>query len=494
MKIFSAAQIRAWDAFTIDNEPISSIELMERAATACFTWLTDRFEHSTKYAVFCGRGNNGGDGLAIARLLLLAGQNVEVYVLQGEKSSEDFTTNLDQLNKFTDSKEISSSADLPNISNETVVIDALFGTGLNKPPEGIAAELINHINASGNQVIAIDMPSGLFADTASIGNIIVQAGVTLSFQINKLAFMLAENKSFTGEIVIVDIGLHPSYYEQTPTLFYTATKELINSIYKPRNQFGHKYNFGHALLFAGSRNMMGAAVLCAKACLRSGAGLVTVHTEEGTQGIIQSALPEAITSTEDNFDLLLAKKAAIGIGPGLLVSDVNTNLLKKIISTYEKPIVIDASALTILAGNISLLQQRGFAAPVLTPHSGEFDRLFDKRQGDFERMKKAIEMAATLNCYIALKGHHTLVACPDGDAFFNTTGNAGMATAGSGDALTGILTGLLSQGYTQKEACILGVYLHGLSGDLAASKISQEALIAGDIIDHIGTAYQKIKA
>ena len=494
MKIFLAAQVRQWDAYTIGHEPVSSINLMERAATACFTWLTSNFKNPNTYIVFCGTGNNGGDGLAIARMLLLAGNTVNVYMLEGEKRSEDFSTNLQRIKLLLASLQFINDTDFRAIPNDAIVIDSLFGSGLSRPMKGLAADLVTHINAAGKTIISIDIPTGLFADSGSEGNAIIQASHTLSFQTNKVAFLMAENNKYTGIIHLLDIGLHQQFYNDTPTLFNTIDQKEIRLIYKPRNQFAHKYNFGHALLYAGSKNMMGAAILCAKACLRSGAGLVTVFTEDNAQPVIQTALPEAITSTEHDFEKLIQKKSAIGIGPGLELSPANKDLLKNIIAGYSGAMVIDASALQMLSADIGILQQRILNPAIITPHTGEFEKLFGKTVNDFERIKLAMQSAIELGCYIVLKGHNTLIACPDGNAFFNTTGNAGMATAGSGDVLTGILTGLLAQGYSQKNACLLGVYLHGMAGDVAAEKMSQEAMIAGDIIECIGDAYKKIKS
>ena len=492
MKIFSAKQIREWDAFTINHEPITSIDLMERAASACFKWITRQFISPEAYIVFCGTSNNGGDGLAIARLLLQADKAVEVYILKGEKRSDDFSKNLERLLPLLPGLTFIDTTAMPVISPKATIIDALFGTGLSRPLEGDAMNLVHHINGSGNTIISIDLPSGLYADSSSLGNCVIKATATLSFQLPKLAFLLAENSSFTGMIQIMDIGLHQVYYNETPTLFNSIKHQDVKLIYKPRNQFSHKYNFGHALLYAGSKNMMGAAILAAKACLRTGAGLVTVFTEEGTQPIIQMALPEAISSTETDFEKLTLKKSAIGIGPGFGISESNKLLLKNLVLAFSGPLVIDASALQMLSLDIDLLSQRNLTPAILTPHTGEFEKLFGKTSNDFERMNLALRKATEFNCYIVLKGHHTLIACPDGGAFFNTTGNAGMATAGSGDVLTGILTGLLAQGYSQKDACLLGVFLHGMAGDIAATKWGQEAIIAGDIIDALGKAYKKL--
>jgi ADP-dependent NAD(P)H-hydrate dehydratase / NAD(P)H-hydrate epimerase len=268
---------------------------------------------------------------------------------------------------------------------------------------------------------------------------------------------------------------------------------LIHSIYRPRDEFAHKYDFGSALLYAGSKDMMGAAILCATAVLRSGAGLVTVYTTAATEAVMQIALPEAITTTEKDFSIIIQKKNVIGIGPGLEISDSYRTLLKQIIEQWEQGLVIDASALTMLAAYPDLLTKRKQYPAILTPHVGEFERLFGKAADHTDRIKMAMAKATELNCFIILKGHNTCVASPDGQGFFNTTGNAGMATAGSGDVLTGILTGLLAQGYSPLNACLLGVYIHGMAGDIAARKYSEEAMISGDIITCLGEAFKTIQ-
>ncbi len=492
MKIFSAAQIRKWDDYTIRHEPVSSINLMERAGMLCCNWITGNVEKDLPYIIFCGTGNNGGDGVAIARMLVAAKKKVKVFILEGEKRSADFNTNFARLQPILHEVKFISSGNLPVIDNETIIIDSLYGTGLNRPLEGLAVELILHINQSAGIVVSIDIPSGLFADKCSIGNVIIKATHTLSFETHKLAFMMSENGSTIGSVHLLNIGLHLDYLNTTPTPFYSLDQSEISKVYKTRNQFSHKYNFGHTLLYAGSKNMMGAAILCAKACLRTGAGLVTLHAEDLTQGIIQSALPEAITSTENDWKILSIKKAAIAIGPGLEKSTANKILLKEIIKGFVGGVVIDATALHLLAEDTNVLNNRNTRPVILTPHTGEFEKLFGKTNNDFERMQVCLQKSTALNCYIILKGHHTLIACPGGDAFFNTNGNAGMATAGSGDVLTGIVTSLLAQGYTEKESCIFGVYLHGLAGDIAAKKMSQEAMIASDIIECLGEAFQLI--
>lgn len=495
MKIFSASQVRQWDAYTIAHGGASADELMEKAATACYHWIIGHATAGMHFIFFCGMGNNGGDGLAIARMLINANKKVSVYILEAEKRSAGFLLNLERIETLLPGIAYVDNYDFPVLPDTgAIIIEALYGTGLNRPLKSIAAHLVQYINQSGKPVISIDMPSGLFADINSEGNTIIHATHTLSFQTSKLAFLMTENRRYTGMAHILDISLHQHFYEVTPTLFYTIDADTINMLYKPRDQAGHKYNFGHVLLYTGSKNMMGAAILSATAVLRSGAGLVTVFTQEGTQAVIQTALPEAIASTEENVAIASQKKSAIGIGPGLEINDANLHLLHTLISSYHGGLVIDASALHLLSTNTSVLKERSGMPVILTPHTGEFEKMFGKATHDFERMEMVLQHATALNCFIVLKGPHTMIACPDGTAFFNTTGNAGMATAGSGDVLTGIITGLLAQGYTQKDACILGVYIHGMAGDIAAENKSQESMMAGDIINCLGEAYKKIAA
>lgn len=494
MKIFTAEQIRAWDKFTLDKEKISSIELMERAASSCFNWLTQHYGLTKNYFLFCGSGNNGGDGLVLARLLHNAKITTQIYVLEHKSKSDDYSINYMRLIELkVKIVFIKSVKDFPVIPKDVVIVDALFGTGINAPLKNIEAQLVNYINKCNLPVLSIDMPSGLMADGKQGTGPIINAKHTLSFEVNKLAFYLPGNAVFTGTVHLLNLGLDKQYYKETQTDFETADKLLIKQIYKPRNENSHKYTFGHALLYAGSKNMMGAAILCSRACIRSGAGLVTVHVSKDCEAIIHNALPEAITTTTDNTGSSWLKKSAIGVGPGTEVNYKNKQRLKRLISSWNGPLVIDASALQLLSSLTGLLHLRAAHPAILTPHKGEFEKLFGKTINDFETLQLATKKAKELNCFIVLKEHHTLIACPDGKHYFNTTGNAGMATAGSGDTLTGLLCGLLAQGYTEKDTCILGVYLHGLAGDIAAKKYSQEAMIASDIINCIGDAYKLIK-
>jgi NAD(P)H-hydrate epimerase len=491
MKIFSAAQFREWDQYTILHEPIASVDLMERAARDVTNWIGLRYPEQKKITVFCGCGNNGGDGLAIARMLIENGRGVDIYILPHESLSPDCQINYRRLlDKNREVFELSSAIGFPVLVPGQIIIEALFGTGLNKPLEGIAKQLAEHLNQSGATVLS--MPAGLYADDSSGGNTLIHAAHTISFQGYKLAFMFAENEACTGQITILDIGLHARYYEETITHHHTMDEAMAKSIFRPRKKFTNKYTYGHALLYAGSQAMMGAAILCAEACLRSGTGLVTVSADTALMPVIQTALPEVICSAETNLSIITKKKNSIGIGPGLELNEKNSNLLNQLLSAWDGPLVIDASALGLLPIDTGMLHLRKNNPVILTPHTGEFERLFGKSINDFTRMEKACQKARELNCFIILKGFHTLVACPDGMVYFNTTGNSGMATAGSGDVLTGMLTGLLAQGYGHLDACLLGVFLHGMAGDLAAKARTEETMIAGDIIDMLGDAYRNI--
>ena len=497
MKIFSAAQIKSWDAFTVSHEPIASIDLMERAATACFNWLVKNNFVQQPIHIFCGKGNNGGDGLALARLLTLHHFKAKVYVLQSaSKGSADFETNLARLVTFNlIIHTIAAADDFPTLTQEDIIIDALFGTGLNKPPEGIAADVIGFIAKSAATVIAIDIPSGMYADKTSRLNTVVVANYTLSFEQYKLAFLMAENEPYTGEVQVLHIGLHKQFVADEPAVFEMVDKEMIRQAYLPRKVFAHKGTYGHALLYAGSKGMMGAAILSAKACLRSGVGLLTIAVPEPGGDILQARVPEAlcITDSDEKFmEYCWHQKAVIGIGPGWGTATAAVEVLDNIIEKWKGQLLMDASALQYLAlypAKQSLL----IANTILTPHPKEFDRCFGDSNNDFERVELAMQKAAKLKIYIVLKGHHTLIATPDGKGYFNSTGNAGMAKGGSGDVLTGIITGLLAQGYIPLHACMLGVYLHGLAGDIAAEKFSQEAMLPGDIILNLGAAFKIIQ-
>lgn len=504
MKILTAQQIRDWDEYTMKNEPVASIDLMERAAGKCFNWLEDQGYLVLPFIIFCGKGNNGGDGLAIARMLAERSCSVKVCILDpiaigsGFMGTVDFQTNLARLQDYPEVKIhfIKEEKDLPELPAYTIVIDALLGSGLTRPLDSITKRLVEHINKSGCEIISIDIPSGLSVDQSSKGNTIITANHTLSFQCYKTALLLAENAAAIGETHILDIGLHPGFLPSIDTRDELITEKIISTIYKPRNRFSHKGNFGHALLIAGSYGKNGAAALAAKACLRSGVGLLSCHVPKSGTQILQSVVPEAMVQTDTHSSFVtritddILKYNAVGIGPGIGTATLTKKLLHTILKKTKKPMLLDADALNLLA-----MEKNTVSLPpgsVLTPHPKEFERLFGKSKNDYERNTKGLLKAKSLKCIIVLKGHHTFIATPNGKGFFNSNGNAGMATAGSGDVLAGIITGLLVQGYSSEHAAVMGVFLHGLAGDIAAAKFSKEAMIASDIIECMGEAFTRI--
>lgn len=501
MYILNAQQIRAWDAYTIHNEPIASIDLMERAASKCVEWIDKQQWQKRTFRIFCGKGNNGGDGLAIARLLYELDYGVFIYILEfGKAGSEDFQTNLQRLHElsFTEIHFIQSKENFPLINTDEILIDALFGSGLNKPLEGLSADVIDHLNHSKALLVSIDLPSGLFIDQSSKKNKVAKAAHTLTFQCYKLGLLLQENAIFFGQVHVLNIGLHADFLsgQDRDTVF--VEENLIRTIFKPRNAFVHKGNFGHALLVAGSYGKMGAAVLAAKACLHSGLGLLTCYLPKCGYQIMQTALPEAMVLTDDNETIVaqlpneIEKYSVIGIGPGIGTAIETRNLISFICRRYKKPLVIDADGLNCLSLQRELLPQLP-SLSVLTPHPKEFDRLFGNHQNDFERLETAKQQSKHFNLIIVLKSHHTAIVTPTGNIFFNSSGNAGMAKGGSGDVLTGIITSLIAQSYSPEDAAILGVYLHGLAGDFTANSLSQQAMIAGDIITFLAQAFLSLK-
>ncbi len=498
MKIFNSSQVRDIDAFTIANEPVASVDLMERASKAFVNWYVKNFDVSRRIVVFAGPGNNGGDALAISRLLLERNYRLLVFTVDLTGNfSPDFKTNLTRLNKIFPGvlAELKQGYVLPEIGRDNIVIDGIFGSGLSRPAEGFAGEIICHINKSEARVLAIDIPSGLSGEdnTDNLPENIIRADYTLSFQFPFLSFFFAENRQYTGEWYILDIGLHPDVIAGTPSLYHTNDVDDIKKVLKGRDKFSHKGTFGHALLICGSYGMMGAAVLAAKACLRGGAGLVTVHVPGSGYNIMQSTAPEALVSIDKSKNFFTdfpdpGKFSAIGAGPGIGLEKETCKGLKRLLEEARIPMVFDADAINILANNRDWLNKLP-EGTILTPHPGEFDRLAGSSGSMWERFQKQLEIAGRYNINIILKGAHSILVTQEGETWFNTTGNPGMATGGSGDVLTGIISSLLAQGYSPSHASRAGMFIHGLAGDIAVRKKSEEALIASDITDCLGEAF-----
>jgi NAD(P)H-hydrate epimerase len=500
MQIFTTAQVHAWDEFTINHEPVASIDLMERAASACYRWLLGNGYQDRRFSIFCGKGNNGGDGLAIARLLSNSGHEVYVYILEfGHLGTDDFQQNLSLLHETNAAISfVSNEETIPELVGDHVVVDAIFGSGLNRPLEGLTSRLVDEINGSANEVIAIDLPTGMFGDRSTPKqSSIIKARHTLTFQSYKLSFFFAESAAYLGQLHILDIGLHPGFAKQVRSDYELLDYEFIRQLIKPRRKFSHKGDYGHGALVTGSKGLMGASTLAARACMRSGAGKLTCHIPEAGYTIMQVAAPEAMSLVEKGKDHITAvgsleKYDAVGIGPGIGLYDSHSQLLSSVFRHYKKPCVIDADALNILSRNKDLLREIP-AGSILTPHTREFERLFGEHSDDGARLLKATKEAARLNCIIVLKGPHTLIATPSGKCYFNNSGNPGMATGGTGDVLTGVITGLLCQGYTPDHAAIVGVFIHGLAGDIAAVRLSMQSLIASDVIEYLGEAFKRFE-
>ncbi|HNZ42403.1 MAG TPA: NAD(P)H-hydrate dehydratase [Bacteroidales bacterium] len=501
MKILTAVQVREADAFTIANEPISSVDLMERAAGKCFNWLVQHYGKNRNYKIFCGTGNNGGDGLVIARLLAEKNIPAETFIVRfSDKSSEDFITNHQRLLKIKKIKitDIATTADIPVIAGKDIVVDAILGSGLSKPlTGGIAADVVEAINKSTAEIVAVDIPSGLFGEDNSDNNgKIIQARQTLTFQFPKLSFLFAGNEKYAGNWHVLPIGLHPDFIEKTTVNNYFVEEADCRAIIKPRSRFSHKGMFGHALLVCGSYGKMGAAVLAAHACIKSGAGLVTSHIPKAGYKIMQCSLPEIMCSIDEDKHVIsgnidLDTYNAVGVGPGIGTDDKTQKAMKLLIQNCISPLVFDADAINILAENktwLSFVPKKS----IFTPHPKEFERLAGKSNNEYQRQALQTAFSKKYGVYVALKGAYSCISTPAGDCYFNSTGNPGMATAGSGDVLTGIITGLLAQKYTPFDACILGVYVHGLAGDLSAKRNGYEATTAGEIIKMLGKAFKKL--
>ena len=498
MKLFTSGSIRNIDLYTINNEPIESVDLMERAARSLLGWIAANIERSRRIIVVAGPGNNGGDGLALARMLYHERYSVIACTLHGGATvSPDCRTNLDRLSQIPDITciDLKSPDDIPEMYDNDIVIDAIFGTGLTRGATGLFGEVINAINRLNVSVISVDIPSGLFSEDNS-GNMkgtVIRADITLTLQFPKIAFLFPENDKYVGRQEVLPIGLSPVAIESEKSRFRMTSGSYVASVLTKRRKFDHKGMFGHALIVAGSRGKTGAAILAAKAAIRTGAGLVTAHLPGELGTIMHCSVPEVMVQY-DQSDLLIsevtnhAEYDAIGMGPGIGQKPNTEKALRALLDNCTCGLVLDADALNIISSHRSILTKLPNGT-ILTPHPGEFERMMGKYDNGYSRIMAASDLATQTNAIIVLKGAYTAIALPGGDIWFNNTGNPGMATAGSGDVLTGMITALLAQGCTSASAAIAGVYLHGLAGDIAASKRGYESLIASDIIDNIGESF-----
>ncbi|QIE58500.1 NAD(P)H-hydrate dehydratase [Rasiella rasia] len=497
MKLFSAAQLHEADKITTKKHGITLVELMERGGTQIFNWLHHRMQGAqVPIHIFSGIGNNGGDGLVVGRLLIEHGYNVKVYVANfTDKRSKCFLINYDRIKTVTKDWPIlmTSAHDFPEIKDEDIIIDALFGIGLNRPPEGWVKELIQYLNSKKSFKLSIDIPSGMYANKAlTDAEAVLKASHTLTFQAPKLSFFLPETGRFVPYFEVLEIGLDPEYLHTTEPIAQVIAKPEAQQFYKQREKYAHKGSFGHTLVVAGSYGKMGAAVLTTKAAYRTGAGLVTAFVPESGYNILQTAVPEAMTLTDAEDDLITSiaidfEPSSIAVGMGIGTKPETVKALGKLFKEAKEPLVIDADALNCIAANDELLNHIPELS-VLTPHPGELERLIGAWTDDYDKLEKTKSFAKQHNVIVVIKGANTIVVIEE-RLYINTTGNPGMATGGSGDVLSGMIAGLISQGYDPLIASVFGVYLHGSAGNLATQEIGFEALIAQDIVEHIGPAF-----
>lgn len=486
MKILTASQIKEADRYTIENEPISSTDLMERASNRIASWISEHVDNHHPLVFFIGKGNNGGDGLAVARLLYHAGYECTVVLAY---SKEYLSTDaLENLTRLPSSIPVCSDENF-NLTESSIVIDALLGTGVKGAVNEKLSSFIQRLNNLPNRIISIDMPSGLETDFPGSKPVAIQATITLTLEFPKLSMLLPETGEFCGEIIVLPIGIHPDYIAQSGTDYHYLTADAIKALQLPRAKFGYKNNFGHALLICGSAGMMGAAILATGAALRSGCGLVTAHIPADERHSLQAKYPSAMISLdkESAFSQLpptIGQYTAIGIGCGLSQNNDSVKALEQLLKTAQQPMVIDADALNILAAHKHLLSNIPKSS-ILTPHVGELRRLIGNWENEEEKVQRIKQLSRQLQSIIILKGAHTMVCFPSGDCYFNSTGNSGMAKGGSGDVLTGLLTGLLARGYSSESAALIGVFHHGLAGDIAAQELGEESMNSADLIDNI---------
>ena len=503
MKIFTTSEIRRIEEQTLRTEGINELDLMERAASAAAFEIMSRWRPGKRFVFFAGPGNNGGDALAVARLMREQGYGrIEVFLfnIPSTKLSKGCARNRDRLVEMggVDFTEVVNGFEPPALGREDVVIDGLFGAGLREPLKGGFTSLVQYINESQAYIVAIDIPSGLFGEwnTGTDRRNIIRANLTLAFQFKRLSFFFAENAVNIGECKVIDIDLSRDAINKAATNYYLVEDYEVKNLLRRRPEHCNKYDFGSLLLVAGRYGMIGAAVLSARAAMRAGAGLVTVHCPRCGFEVLQTSVPEALFSGDKNdivtTDIVMTRRYnTVALGPGMGTNDMTVDAIDRFLKNRNLPCVLDADALNCIASRPMLFESIPQKS-ILTPHATEFERIFGKFDTEEERLKKAIEVAKTHKLIIVLQAHHTMVVDTTGKVYINTTGNAGMATAGSGDVLTGIISGLLAQGYSPQFSAIMGVYIHGVAGDLAEKVHGSYGMVASDIVENIGRAIKEI--
>lgn len=502
MKIFNNNEIRRIDAYSIEKEGVTAMELIERVASAVVAEITSRWRPSKPVVVFAGRGNNGADALAVTRQLAEQGYTCHVYLFNilGNSLSPECKAYRDMIVEEGEitMTEVTRSFDMPNLTRGMLIIDGLFGSGLREPLKAGYAYLVQHINEAHATVVSIDIPSGLAGDwnPTLISRDVIHATLTLAVQFPRLAFFIADNADLVGEWKVLDIGLSETAIANTPATFYLVEDIDVYRALRRRPLFSSKADYGSALIFAGCYGMMGAAVLATKGALRGGAGKVTVESPKCGYPVLQSAVPEALYAhntgelhiesfhPRHNYD-------AIAIGPGIGTHEQTVKALEEFLASSKTPVILDADALNCMASRPSMLNLVPVLS-ILTPHAGEFDRLFGQHQSAESRLRKAVEMARYYNVIIVLKGYYTAIVRPDGKIYFNSSGTPAMATPGSGDVLTGLIAAFIAQGYKPEIASLAAVFIHGLAGEMAEEKLGQYSVLASDILEHIGPAIHSL--
>lgn len=503
MKLFTNEQIRDIERYTTENEGVSPLELIERVAEGVTDEICMRWRPNKPTVIFAGPGNNGADALAAARLLYERGFRPEVYLFNigGDKLSQECIASRDKMRQevpdiaFT---EVKSRFNMPQITNNHLVIDGIFGSGLREELQGGFKTLVQYINEERATVVSIDLPTGMFGDwnPQMVSRNVVHATLTLAIQFPRICFFIADNADMVGEWKVIDIGLSEAAIASTPVNFCLVEKRDVQHRLHHRKPFATKADFGSAILYAGSYGMMGAAVLASRACMRAGAGKLTVGAPRCGYEILQTAVPEAMfqqVRAEGRIAEIRPERSfnAVAIGPGIGTNEMTVKAVEDFLATVSHPVILDADALNCMAIRPAMLNSIPVLS-IITPHAGEFDRLFGIQPSAEARLRKAIEMAKYYNILIVLKGHYTAIVRPDGKVYFNASGTPAMATAGAGDVLTGTLLGILAQGYSPEVASIIAVFAHGLAGELAAAEHGEYGVTAGDIAANIGKSIKEI--